>query len=260
MKRYFKTFSLFLGTAISAELEYRANFILASLNSATNLAGSLFGLSLLYQNGHQLGGWSWHESLIVMGLFTFLEGVSASCLGPNLNNIVRHVREGTLDFILLKPIDGQFWLSTRNFSLWGLPNVLFGLVISGYAAAKLHLSLAQCLAGILPLAVSVALLYGIWFTLATTSIWLVKVHNLTFLLRSFLEAGRFPAVAYPAVYRFFFTFILPVAFLTTVPAQAMLGRARSGTLLLGLALTTLILVLGRIMWRGSLRFYTSASS
>ncbi len=69
------------------------------------------------------------------------------------------------------------------------------------------------------------ILYSLWFILGATSIWFVKIYNVTEVLRGLLEAGRYPMVAYPAVYRFFFTFIVPVAFLTTVPAQAMLDRS-----------------------------------
>jgi ABC-2 type transport system permease protein len=64
-----------------------------------------------------------------------------------------------------------------------------------------------------------------------------------------MEAGRFPMVAYPAAYRFFFTFVVPVAFLTTVPAEAMLGRSPvvwvvgAGALALGLLLASNLLAI-----------------
>jgi ABC-2 type transport system permease protein len=260
MKRYLTTLRLFITTSLSAEMEYRANFILAFLSSLVNLAGSIFGLSLLFQNGHKLGGWQWEEALIVMGLFTVLDGFSGACLKPNLSRIVQQVREGTMDFILLKPIDGQFWLSTRNFSLWGLPNLLFGIGIIVYSGQRLGLSAGQYLLGIMPALLSITILYSIWFALAATSVWFVKVHNLSFLLRSFLEAGRYPTVAYPAVYRFFFTFILPVTFMTTVPAQAILGRAQLSGVALACGLAIVLFAIARRFWHFSLRYYTSASS
>ena len=68
------------------------------------------------------------------------------------------------------------------------------------------------------------MLYSLWFLIATTSIWFVKIYNVTEVLRGLLEAGRFPVWSYPALYRVFFTFVVPVAFLTTVPAEAALGR------------------------------------
>jgi ABC-2 type transport system permease protein len=96
--------------------------------------------------------------------------------------------------------------------------------------------------------------------LGATSIWFVKIYNVTEVLRGFLEAGRYPIVAYPVIYRFLFTFVVPVAFLTTVPAEILLGRV-GGARALGTALLAVVLSLfSRLFWRFALRFYTSASS
>ena len=80
------------------------------------------------------------------------------------------------------------------------------------------------------------------------------------MLRSVLVAGRFPVSAFPAGLRAFFTFIVPVAFLTTVPAEAILGRASGPWLLAGGAVAIAAVVVSRWFWRFALRFYTSASS
>ena len=151
MNRYWKVLRLFWGAAIAAELEYRINFIIATLSSLGSLAGSLFGLFLFYQGDYTFEGWSWEEALVVLGSFTLLQGFAATLLAPNLNQIVRQVQEGTLDFVLLKPINSQFWLSTRSISPWGIPDLLFGLIIVGYAGSRLNLPAQSYLAGILPL-------------------------------------------------------------------------------------------------------------
>lgn len=260
VKRYLRLLRLFWGAAIAAEMEYRINFLVASITSLGNLAGSLFGLFLFYRTGYTFSDWQWEEALIVLGVFTLLQGFSATFLVPNLNRIVTHVEQGTLDFVLLKPISSQFWLSTRAVSLWGMPDLVFGMAILGYAGNKLGLTIANYLISAVPLLFGIASLYSLWFMLGSTSIWFVKVYNVTEVLRGLLEAGRYPIVAYPAAYRFFFTFVVPVAFLTTVPAQTMLGRVEiiwitgAGLLAIALAWTS------SAFWRFALRFYTSASS
>lgn len=260
MGRYFKILGLFWQTAIAAELEYRLNFLVATLSSLGNLVGSLFGLFLFYRTGYQFQGWSWQEALIVLGIFTLMQGFSATFLVPNLNKIVTHVQEGTLDFVLLKPISSQFWLSTRTLSPWGFPDLLFGISIIVYAGVQLGLGWGDYLLSLLPLLFATISLYSLWFILGATSIWFVKIYNVTEVLRGLLEAGRFPMVAYPAVYRIFFTFIIPVAFLTTVPAQMMLQRAEGGWILGSALLAGGLLQVSRWWWRFALRFYTSASS
>jgi ABC-2 type transport system permease protein len=259
-QQYLKVLQLFWGAAIAAELEYRINFAIAALSSLGGMIGSLFGLFLFYRQDYTFSGWSWEEALVVLGVFTLLQGFSATILAPNLNRIVKHVQDGTLDFILLKPISSQFWLSTRTISPWGIPDLLFGAGLIGYAGVQLGLPAIAYVSGILPIALGFLSLYSLWFMLGATSIWFVKIYNVTEVLRGFLEAGRFPMIAYPATYRFFFTFIIPVAFLTTIPAQMILGRVEWIWLAASMGLAIALFLVSGKFWRFALRFYTSASS
>lgn len=260
MERYLQILKLFWGAAIAAELEYRFNFLIATISSLGNLLGSLFGLFLFYRTGYKFENWDWEEALIVLAIFTILQGISAIFLTPNLNRIVTQVQEGTLDFVLLKPISSQFWLSTRTVSPWGIPDIIFGIILLRYAGSKLGLGIDNYLLSLVPLVCGITTLYSMWFILGSTSIWFVKIYNVTEVLKGLLEAGRYPMAAYPNTYRFFFTFLVPVAFLTTVPTEAILGRI-GGTWIIGSFILASGLLFASIrFWRLALRYYTSASS
>ncbi|MFM8259948.1 MAG: ABC transporter permease [Vulcanococcus sp.] len=258
----------FWATALAAELEYRANLVTELLAVAGNLAGSLLVLRLLMGHGQRLGGWSWDGALVVLGLYTLLDGVTSCLLQPNLSRIVGHVQNGTLDFVLLKPLDSQLWLSTRQLSPWGLPALVAGVVLIGIGVAGSRASGAALgaaspqalLLGTVLMLCAMAILYSLWFLLAGLSIWFVKVWNATEVLRSTLVAGRYPLQAYPSALRWLFTLVLPVAFLTTVPAEALLGQAQ-GQWVAGSLLAALLCLIGtRLFWQQALRHYTSASS
>ena len=103
-------------------------------------------------------------------------------------------------------------------------------------------------------------MYSLWFILGATSIWFTKIYNITEVLKGLLAAGRFPIGAYPPSYRFFFTFIVPVVFLTTVPAETLLGRGDPLWIISGGCLALVLLFLSGRVWQFALRFYTSASS
>lgn len=262
MFRYLSIVQLFWGTAIAAEMEYRANFVLAAISSIGNLATGLFGLSLFYQknSNYAFEGWNWWQALLVLGVFTLLQGFSATFLVPNLNRIVRHVQDGTLDFILLKPISSQFWLSTYSLSPWGIPDILFGLGLVGFAGSQLHILWHNYLFSLVPLIFGLIILYSLWFMLGATSIWFVKIYNVTEVLRGLVEAGRYPMAAYPSAYRFFFSFVVPVVFLTTVPVQVMLDRIDWSWLIGGAGLAVVLFWFANRFWQFALRYYTSASS
>lgn len=257
---YLKVLKLFWGTAIAAELEYRLNFLIAVFSSFTNLIGSIFTLFLFYRTDYTFEGWSWDESLIVLGIFTLLQGISATLLVPNLNRIVEQVQQGTLDFILLKPISSQYWLSLRSISPWGLSDIIFGLIIILYGSFQLNLNISNYFLSIITVVFAIISLYSIWFMLGATSIWFVKIYNVTEVLRGLLEAGRYPISAYPAAYRIFFTFVVPVTFLTTVPAETLLGKNQEIWLLFSGLLAIFLLMISHYFWQFALRFYTSASS
>jgi len=262
MGRYLLSLKRFWATALAGQLEYQANMLIDLLAMVGSLAGSIFVLSLFFGQGRELGGWSWEAALVVQGIYTFLDGVSSTWLRPNLSAIVTHVREGTLDFVLLKPIDSQFWVSLRIMAPAGLPEIGLGLVLIVWAAslAGASLSLGTSLVAVLMLFVGGVILYALWFVIAATSIWFVKTWNATEVLRAVLASGRFPVSAYPPTLRLVFTLVLPVAFLTTVPAEVILGRAAMPMLVLGLFLAVLFFLGSRAFWLFALRYYTSASS
>lgn len=261
MKRYFKTLRLFWSTAVAAEMEYRVNFVLSALNAVGAAAVGLFGLELLYShNDNALGGWSWEQALVVLGLFEILRGVTTSFLDPNLTRIVRYVYEGTLDFVLLKPMDSQFWLSTRNVSPWGIPDMLIGLGILIFAGVRLDVPFGMYFVGLIPVGLALLVLYSLWFVFASFSIWYVKIWNATEVLRGLLEAGRYPRAAFPGFVQIFFTFVVPVAFMTTVPAEVLMGEATVTWMIAEAAIAIGLFMFSRVFWRFALRYYTSASS
>ncbi len=60
---------------------------------------------------------------MVTGWFTFLEGVLEGAINPSLAEVVEHIRKGTFDFVLLKPADAQFLVSTAPVQPWRATNV-----------------------------------------------------------------------------------------------------------------------------------------
>ncbi len=246
---------------MASELEYRSNFVFAVLGATLNLGASVFTVRLFFTHGATLGGWSWPEALVVLGGFTVLSGFSQSFLQPNLNRLVEQVREGTLDFVLLKPVDAQFWLSARRFSPWGLPDSLLGSMLILVGAVQASASPAGLMALLASSLFSITILYSLWFMMATTTVWFVQIYNVTEVLRGLLDAGRFPIDAFPAgAYRFVFTFVVPVAFMTSVPARALTGGLQPGWLWGSGGLALGLLLASRSFFRFAMRFYTSASS
>src|SRR6266550_918540 len=103
--RYFRLLKTFYKNALMAELEYRTNFVVNILTTLFWLFWSVVGLQVYFTHTDKIGGWSYDEALIVIGIFTAATGFMEAFLLPNIVEIGNHIRLGTLDFVLTKPIN-----------------------------------------------------------------------------------------------------------------------------------------------------------
>ena len=118
----------------------------------------------------------------------------------------------------------------------------------------------EVLAYLLSLAVALTILYAVWFLAVTLVIWSGRIENIHFVVFPFLELARVPTDVFLGVFRPVLTFVIPIAFVSTVPARALLGLLDLPIALYGVALALALLLLSRAVWTFALRRYTSASS
>src|SRR4051794_4665823 len=118
MSRYFRLLGIQLRTSLLLGLQYRWDFALEGLLEAFWTITALVPLVVVYQDRRSIAGWSFPEALLVLGWFTVLQAVIEGAINPSVTQVVEHVRKGTLDFVLLKPADAQFLVSTAKFQPW----------------------------------------------------------------------------------------------------------------------------------------------
>ena len=262
LKKYLKIYSLFLYTSVATELEYKTNVIIDFLTAILSLIGSIFLLTIFFQNTDKIGGWEFEQALVIQGIYTILNGITNTWFNPNLKEIVNHIREGTLDFVLLKPIDSQFFISLKKISPSGILEIILGISLLFYCieinTIKINLAfLFLCLTTII---CSIIILYSLWFLISTTTIWFVKTWNATEVLRSFLYIGRFPLNSFSFSLRIFFSIFVPIAFITTIPSEVFLGISKPLEILLEIIVAAIFYLVSRKFWLHALKYYTSASS
>ena len=262
IKKYIKIYSLFFYTSLASELEYKANVIIDFLTAILSLIGSIFLLTIFFQNTDNIGGWEFRQALIIQGIYTILNGITNTWFNPNLTEIVKHIREGTLDFVLLKPVDSQFFISFKKIAPSGFLEIFLGFALLIYCIRinQINLNLDFLLLSIIAIFCSITILYSLWFLISTTTIWFVKTWNATEVLRSFLYIGRFPLNSFSFSLRIFFSIFIPIAFITTIPSEVFLGLAQLWEILLELVVSAIFLIVSRRFWKFALKYYTSASS
>ena len=262
MGRYLKLLGIYYRSALLAEMEYRANFISNLIYSVLWAFWIVAGVSIFYYHRSSLGGWSYDEILIVMGLFVVFNGVIDALLRPNIVRLTEHIQKGTLDFVLIKPANSQFLATLTAISVFKCFDVVIGFGMAAYGLYRIghRPSVEEFLLFSTMIPSGVVIVYSLWLFFATLAFWFVKIENFTELFYTFYEAGRFPITVYRGWIRTVLTFVVPVAFLTTFPAATLMGRLSLWYAALSAAMAVVLLFLASRFWRYAIRFYSSASS
>ena len=262
LSKYFKVYTKFLYTSLASELEYKTNIIIDLITANLSLIGSIFLLSIFFQNTSDLGGWNFDQALIIQGIYTILNGITNTWFNPNLTEIVKHIREGTLDFVLLKPIDSQFYISLKKINPSGILEIILGILLLIYCIKinEISINIIFLILCLITIGCSICILYSLWFFISTTTIWFVKTWNATEVLRSFLYIGRFPLNSFSFSLRMFFSIFIPIAFITTIPSEVFLSLAQIWKIILEIVIALIFLFSSRRFWLFALKYYSSASS
>ena len=103
-----------LRTALITAMQYRASFWGEAGMALVWTAWTVLPLFVVFDQTAGVAGWTRQESLLVVGFFVIMDGVLSAFVEPNLRAVVEHVRRGTLDFVLLKPMDAQLMVSLHR--------------------------------------------------------------------------------------------------------------------------------------------------
>ena len=258
--RYARLLTIQLRASLLVAMQYRADFLLDGFVGAFWLATAVVPLYVVFQARASIAGWNFGEALLVLGWFTFLDGVLEGAIAPSLVSVVEHIRKGTLDFVLIKPADAQFLVSTARLQPWRGVNVLTALLLFcwGFHLLGRIPSLGSIAMAAVATVSAVAVLYSLWILTVSAAFYVVRVDNLTHLFTAIFDAARWPVSVFRGLIRFVFTFVIPLALMTTYPAQALLGTLAPSTLVAALSGAALALGASRFVWIASIARYTSA--
>jgi ABC-2 type transport system permease protein len=260
MLRYVRLLGVQARAAGLLAMQYRVDFFVDLSTVAFWSVVALVPLLVLFRERHGVAGWSWSEALVVVGVFTMLKGVLVGAVQPALTNVVEHLRKGTLDFLLLKPADAQFLLSTSKLDLARAADFVTGGTIVTWALSRQpHPPSAGSIGVALLLGLAaVVILYSLWVLAVSLAFRFVKIDNLSYLIVSTYDAARWPSSVFQGLLAFLFTFVVPLALMTTYPALALLGRATWTHVAVSVGTACAFFAAGRFAWTRSIAQYTSA--
>jgi len=262
MRTLWRVVRIQLRISLSGAMAYRTDFLVEGAMALAWMALTLLPMFVLYSARDTVAGWDAPSALIVIGYFMMVRAILEGVVSPSLVALVEQIRSGAFDYVLLKPVDAQVLVSMSSFEPWKIFDLLGALAVIVYAFWRRGYgpSAGDAVIGFGLLIAGVLAMYAVWICCAAASFWVVRLDNLTYLLGAVFDVARWPVQVFRGAWRFVFTFLVPVAIMTTYPAMALLGRLDARTIVLVAAGALAMLAASRALWQFAIRNYTSASS
>lgn len=244
------------------ETAYRANFWIQLIQTFSDYLLTFGTVAIVFSQTDELAGWQSLELVTLLGVYFLIRAVVNLVVQPSLGVFMEGVRDGMLDYTLTKPADSQLLISISEFRIWKLIDVVFALGVA-ITALYLHAGTVGWLqAGAfgITLLSGAAIVYAVLLMLATLSFWFIRVENIMQIFWSMFLTGRWPVTIYPAWLRWVVTFVVPIAFAVTVPAEAVTGRLDVTSMFGSIGLAILLLIVSRLFWKIGIRHYSGASA
>ena len=257
-----KLLSAFFKVNVQMSLAYRADTVVNILLNLMWLGWELLSLNIIFSNTETIGGWGFGELIALLGVFRLVHTLMIALIWPNTEKFNQSIRDGSMDYTLLQPINSMFLVTFSRITVWrawdlilAIVLITIGINISGDTVTPLNI-----LTFILLTVSGAIVIYSLWIVLIALTFWFTKFDNNVTILQALLDAGRYPVTVYPVWLRIIVTFIIPVAVATTVPLQALRGDLNVGRVLMFLAIGVASFLVASRVWKSGLKRYSGASS
>lgn len=248
-----------------AQTEYRASFAFELFGSAFVGIIEFAEIYAIFGRTTSISGFGYDEMLLLFGFATFSFALADLCVG-HIESLSVYVRTGTFESLLLRPLSTVGQLATSDFSLRRVGRALLGLgvLVYGLQAATIEWTPSHVVLAVATPVIGTFIYACIFVATASVSFWLVDAGEFA---NAFTYGGRyvssFPFSVYGAALRQFFTFVVPVAFVSYIPTLALLGRLDSAGWpawagALPIAAAAAVFLIARTLWRAGVRRYVGA--
>ena len=257
-----KLLSAFLKVNIQMSLAYRADTVVNILLNLMWLGWELLSLSIIFNNTDTIGGWDFGELIALLGVFRLVHTLMIALIWPNTEKFNQSIRDGSMDYTLLQPINSMFLVTFSRITIWRAWDLILAaiLIAVGINMSGATTTLLNILTFILLTVSGGIIIYSLWIVLIALTFWFTKFDNNVTILQALLDAGRYPVTVYPVWLRILVTFVIPIAVATTVPLQGLRGDLTLSRVLMFVSIGIVSFLVASQVWKRGLKQYSGASS
>ena len=251
--------------SLSRDMEYKTNFIGSLFVDAIYYIVWYYFFEIIYSKTTMLGDFD-REAILVFLIATFLTDTLFMMLFDGAGYLREHIRTGSLDFILLRPVNSQFLISFRYIrsyaivSLFILSIILYNVLINFHPNS---LNILNILLFFISLLMGVLIWYSFEFIIASLTFYFRDFRTGGWLTHEVLKFSMRPDTIYTGFMRKILFTILPMALVASVPSRLLLygfNAQNQKYFIVQVIVVLIFLILTRVFWKVGLKRYESAQS
>lgn len=261
MSRYFKIWKRFTILAFSNTL---SNSIDALGYFLGKIVRYVFFIVLIYSIFHfsnSLGGYGKYSVLFIFSTFHLVD-ISTQLFFRGLYDLPEIVQKGQIDFALVKPMNPLFFALFRYAdildALFMIP--IFGVLFYSIAKISIPITFEHVVVYIVLLFFGILIATSFHILAAALTLIFSENRGIIWLYRESLTFSRFPQEIFHNGISLLFTYVMPVFIMVSYPARAFLGTLTTSRVVIGMVYSILFTLMSFLIWKLSLKKYTSPSS
>lgn len=262
--KYFLIFIHFKKINFLERLAFRSSFVFLTTGVFMQIALNLIFIKVIFGWVTNIKGWNYYEVLIIVGTAILVEGmIWMTCAYLHVLKLI--LKNGSLDGLLVRPMDSQFLVSCYRGDLEDIVRIVIGGSIIIYSLSHLHVQSWDLIMNIFPFLVtllcSYAILYSISVIVNSIAFWTVESPSTFAIFEVINRISEYPSDVFSGIVsKAIVSTVVPVVFIATVPAR-MLSRGFDWRFVSGaIVIAAAFIFLSRYVWKKGLAAYSSASS
>ena len=243
-------------------LEYKFDFISGGTFELVWLFMYIIFIDTIFIHTNTINGWDKYQMLMLTFQGGLTDSVFTFAIVPGLKRLPEMINTGTLDFILLKPLNQRFTISFNEFDIPQIKNIIINITGLTYCFIKLNIRMTplKLLLYILLSLNGFFLIYSIMFILMSLAFWFMRMDIVMGIGSELITIGNKPMQIYPKVIQKILTFVIPLFVCFNFPVLFIVKQLSVRAIFYAFILNVLFLLLSNFIFKKGVKRYVGSGS
>jgi ABC-2 type transport system permease protein len=261
LNKYLRLYRAFFKASFVADMEFRANFLVRIFTDVLWYAAQILTFEVLFLHTPTLGGWQAPQMRVFLGILFVVDAIYMVLFHENLEKMNTQIRKGDIDLFLVKPVSAQFMITCQKVGTALVGNLIISIGWLWWSLAQLpDLSALRLFWLIVLIPSALIAIYSIRFVFSASAFLFTQAESIMYLWYQLYKLGLRPDGIYVPWLRIVVLTVIPVGFVASVPARAILEPVNYWLPVWVVLWSCTLLWMTTWLWKKGLKFYSSASS